>query len=185
MHIQDTGLGLDKEMQEKIFEPFFQIKQQNKAAAGLGIGLALSKKLVELHGGKIKATSIGKNRGSTFTVILPAQQQKHIEKKLHSEKNMDKLEKGLKVLLIEDNEDILITMSMLLKKLGCKVQTAKTGNDGLITAKEFAPDAVLIDIGLPDISGHEIAKILRHDGYNGLLSALSGYSHQEAIQNSF
>ncbi|UZR98493.1 chemotaxis protein CheB [Chondrinema litorale] len=183
VHVQDTGMGLDKEMQEKIFEPFFQITQKGKAASGLGIGLALSKKLVELHGGRIKATSKGKNMGSTFTVILRAHKQKHIEK-APEEKKVDKLEKGLKVLLIEDNEDILITMSMLLKKLGCKVQTAKTGKDGLISAKEFTPDAVLIDIGLPDISGHETAKILRQDGYKGFLTAVSGYSHEEAMQKS-
>ena len=184
--IQDTGVGLDQNMQEKIFDPFFQVKQKGKAASGLGIGLALSKKLVELHGGKIKVYSQGKDKGSTFTVVLPVQQQNLINEVQHLDDNdkLEKIEKGLKVLLIEDNEDILITMRMLLKKLGCNVQTAKTGEEGLKTAKKFTPDAVLIDIGLPDISGHETAKILRQDGYKGFLTAVSGYSHQEAMQKS-
>ncbi|UZR99584.1 response regulator [Chondrinema litorale] len=97
---------------------------------------------------------------------------------------IDKIEKGLNVVIIEDDEDVLITMSMLFKKLGCKVQTAKTGKDGLTKVKEFNPDVVLIDIGLPDISGLETAKTLRQDGFDRLLAAVSGYSHEEAIQKS-
>lgn len=184
VYVHDTGMGLDEEMLEKIFTPFFQVTQKGKTSYGLGIGLALSKELVELHKGTIKAYSEGKNRGSTFIVILPAQSQQGIDSDQISEQKTYQIKEGLKVLLIEDNEKIGETMPLLLENIGCEVRLAKTGGEGLALATSFNPDAMLVDIGLPDMTGHSVAKQLRESGYKGLLIAISGHSHTESRQKS-
>jgi len=177
VEVKDNGIGLTEHFLDKIFTPFYQVKQEGQAMQGLGIGLALVKKLVELHGGTINAKSEGKNKGAIFTVSLPIRQS------IVSDKNMKntegaQLKEGMKILLIEDNEDLLETMPLQLEALGCKVVTAATGKEGIAKVKTFKPDAMLVDIGLPDVSGHEIAATLRNIGYDGLMVALSGYSHE-------
>lgn len=182
--VHDTGSGLDKAVLNKIFDPFFQVTAKNKASSGLGIGLALAKQLAELHGGSIKAFSEGKNKGSTFIVKLPEMSMRKKQPDGPMTAINSKTISGLKVLLIEDNQDILLTTPILLESLGCEVQTAKTGKAGIKIAREFKPDAALIDIGLPDINGHHVAEKLRKDGYQGLMIAISGYSHKEAREKS-
>lgn len=182
--VYNTGIGLDQETMEKVFAPFFQVKQEGQAASGLGIGLALSKKLVELHRGTITVRSEGLGQGATFTVVLPAQVG---GTSLH--KDPDALKKlkvapGLKIVLVEDNEDLLSMMPLLLKPLDAEIRTASNGKAGLELAQEFQPDAMIIDIGLPDLNGYEVAGMLRENGYQGMLIALSGYSHQEARRKS-
>lgn len=180
--IRDNGVGLQQDHLQKIFDPFFQIKQDEEAASGLGIGLALSKELTALHGGEIWAESEGENKGSVFTVRLPVTAAKPASD-LPVQKSAA-IKPGLKVLLIEDNEDILATVPILLESLGCEVATAASGMLGLAQVKAFQPDALLIDIGLPDMSGHAVAERLRATGYQGLLIAVSGYSHKEIQEKS-
>jgi CheY-like chemotaxis protein len=91
---------------------------------------------------------------------------------------------GVKVAVIDDNEDILTTVPLLLETLGCQVKIAKNAKDGLQLASEFEPDVMLIDIGLPDRSGHDVAARLRADGWKKLLVAISGYSHKEVREKS-
>lgn len=184
VEVKDNGIGLSESLLEKIFEPFYQVKQQDQVTQGLGIGLALVKKLAELHGGTVKAYSEGLNKGSAFTITLPM----HVEKEEPESGGLSgkdsQLRSEIKVLLIDDNQDILITMPAVLKRIGCEVETAANGEEGLEKFRSFDWDAIIVDIGLPDMTGHEIAEIIRADGYKGLMIAISGYSHREVREKS-
>ncbi|HUF04700.1 MAG TPA: PAS domain S-box protein [Aridibacter sp.] len=182
--VRDEGIGMDGESLEKIFDPFYQVKPDGQAASGLGIGLALAKKLVELHGGSIKAFSEGLGKGSKIEVTLPALAE---GAEFFSEPAREpeiELAPGLTVVLVEDNVEILTTSAILLEGLGCKVATAATAAEGLRLIRELRPDAALVDIGLPDATGYEIAETLRAEDYPNLLVAVSGYSHEEARERS-
>ena len=182
--ISDNGIGLDEHLFEKIFEPFFQLKQEGVAAAGLGVGLALSRRLAELHGGTIEVKSEGEAKGSKFTVILPILITHSNNTNPKTSDRLQKPREGLNIVLIDDNVDLLTSLPILLSTFGCNVQTAKTGSDGLELVAEVKPDAVLIDIGLPDMTGHDVADTLRKSGYGGTLIAISGYSHKESRDKS-
>lgn len=183
INIHDNGIGIEQNIIEEIFTPFFQVTQTGSAPSGLGIGLALSRKLVELHQGSITAQSAGKEKGSTFSVTLPAQQIVPVDINTGSEYQTN-LPKGFKIVLIDDSEDIQITFPILLTNLGCNVKIAGTGKEGLSLARKFKPDAMIIDIGLPDITGHDVAAQLRKEGYSNLLIAMSAYSHKESREKS-
>ncbi|MDY6919950.1 MAG: ATP-binding protein [Pseudomonadota bacterium] len=184
VHVRDSGLGILPEDLDRIFDPFFQVTPENQAPQGLGVGLALAKKLVEMHKGTIEAHSEGPGRGSVFTVILPIQNQLNSAAPAPEKKTTADHIPRQKVLLIEDNENILFTLQLLLESLNCEVSVASSGLAGVEKIASFEPDVVLVDIGLPDISGHEVAAQARANGYRGLLVALSGYSHQEVREKS-
>lgn len=182
--VRDEGIGMDKEALDKIFDPFYQVKPDGQAASGLGIGLALAKKLVELHRGSIGAYSDGLGKGSKFEVTLPALPE---DAELFPEPVQEpeiELPPGISIVLVEDNAEILTTSAILLEGLGCKVATAATAVEGLRLIREMRPDAALIDLGLPDGSGYEIAEALQGEDYPNLLVAISGYSHEEARERS-
>ncbi|MCO6510240.1 MAG: PAS domain S-box protein [Aridibacter famidurans] len=182
--VRDEGIGLDEATLEKIFDPFYQAKPDGQAASGLGIGLALAKDLVELHEGRIEAFSDGLGKGSRFEVTLPALaggEEAAAEPKGEPEIEVPQ---GIKVVLVEDNAEILTTSAILLEGLGCEVATAATAAEGLRLIREMRPDAALVDLGLPDRSGYDIAETLRSEDYPNLLVAVSGYSHEEARERS-
>jgi two-component system, chemotaxis family, CheB/CheR fusion protein len=181
VEVSDTGVGIAEDQLERVFEPFYQIKSEGQAASGLGIGLALCHNLVQLHGGQIVAHSEGKGRGSTFVVTLAAQHPPEAEPpaKLASEGEDFA---GRKVLLVEDDANIQRTTCLLVRSLGCEVATAATGEEGLRLVADFQPAVVFLDLGLPDISGQEVGRRLRENGYRGVLVAVTGYGH-EAVRN--
>lgn len=181
--IRDNGVGIAPDILEKIFDPFFQVKHDNHAASGLGIGLALTRQLVELHQGTVWAESEGIGKGASFIITLPESLERSTHLKNRSIQQFA-VRPGLRVLLIEDNEDILFMMPLVLEPLQCDIQTAGNGKAGLELAKTFQPEAILIDLGLPDIDGFSVAEKLRADGYQGCLVALSGYGHQEAKEKA-
>lgn len=182
VEIIDEGIGIASSILDMVFQPFFQVKKKGAVPAGLGIGLALSRDLIELHGGTITVHSEGEGQGTTFTVSLPlADDADPSKNKSKGEETLPKVKMGLKVLLIEDNDDIRHMMPLLMEPLKCEVKTAENGENGLRLAESFLPNAMIIDIGLPDIDGHQVAERLRKKGYQGTLIALSGYSH-EAIK---
>ena len=98
--------------------------------------------------------------------------------------NEEEVRSGLRVLLIEDNENILESMPTLLENMGCEVAVASTGKDGITKTATFKPDVVLVDIGLPDITGHEVGIQIRSEGYRGIIVAISGYSHADMRDKS-
>lgn len=182
--VADNGIGMEAKDIRRIFDPFYQITPEDKAASGLGIGLALAKNLTELHDGIISAYSDGHGRGATFRVQFPAAPAADNSTD-EPEKRVDmELPPGIQLVLVEDNEAVMMTFSALLRNLGCEVHTAETGRRGLELIREIGPDAALIDIGLPDLNGIDVAAQLRREGFSGLLIAVSGYSHEEARQLS-
>ncbi len=177
--IEDTGIGIEAQTLPRVFDSFYQVTPEGDAASGLGIGLALAKNLVELHGGSIYANSKGKNQGSVFEVRLPAAIDTSLnDLSVTAEKAI--IPVGLDIVFVDDNPDILAAYSDLLGQLGCAVHTAICGLEAVQLIEKIQPQAALVDIGLPDINGYEVAKRLRQTGYKNKLIAISGYSHDEA-----
>jgi two-component system CheB/CheR fusion protein len=183
VRVQDNGLGIRPEVISRIFEPFYQVTPLGSAASGLGIGLSLVRKLTELHGGSIQVHSDGQGKGSTFELGFPLAVGDEQPVNSASDKS-GIIAAGLKVALIDDNQDILLTFSTLLKNKKCQVTTASNGREGIAMIRQESPDIAFIDIGLPDMTGYDIATHLRSEGYSKVLVAASGYSHQEAREKS-
>jgi CheY-like chemotaxis protein len=187
--IADNGIGIAPDMLTKIFGLFAQADRSlDRSQGGLGIGLFICKRLVELHGGTIAALSEGAGRGSVFKITLPLLHDLALEETKPAELiKAFPVRPGTnkKVLLVDDNVDSAITLSWLLGQHGYTVETAHDGVAGLKAAHEFRPDILLLDIGLPGISGYELAKRLRADGFtSALMVAISGYALEADIERS-
>ena len=177
--VEDSGVGIAAELLPLVFDVFVQgTSTLDRAQGGLGIGLSLVRRLVELHGGSVAAHSAGVGAGSAFTIRLP-----RIERVAETRTNsMTIPEQGKPtVLLIEDNDDGREMMSMMLSVYGYEVQHAADGLQGLELAAQFLPDLALVDIGLPGIDGYEVARRLRaNEATRGMkLIALTGYGLAE------
>jgi signal transduction histidine kinase/CheY-like chemotaxis protein len=181
MSVCDTGMGMMVQDLERVFEPFAQVEQSlARTQGGLGLGLALVKRFVELHGGSVRARSGGPGRGSEFCVLLPLARAPAPG---DSAPEPSCAAGGRLVLIIEDNADTGQSLSVVLEINGYRVRTAHDGRTGIARAHELKPDVVLCDIGLPDIDGYEVARTLRADETLRLtrLIALSGYARPEDI----
>ncbi len=180
--VEDTGIGMDPEMLERLFETFSQADRTlDRSRGGLGLGLALVKGLMELHGGEVQAGSAGLGRGSRFTLRLPLAAAAEATSREESV-TPDRGAASRRVLVIEDNVDAAESMQMLLELSGFEVETAMDGRAGLEAARRFQPDVVLCDIGLPGgMDGYAVARELRAD--DALrpvrLIALTGYGQAE------
>ena len=172
--VKDEGVGLRKEQLQEIFEPFAQLPDKKGISnPGLGIGLSLIKRLVELHGGRVWAQSKGLGYGSTFTVILPGVERlasenstvrsTEIESKVVTFHQRDTGHKRGSVLLVDDNIPAAFGLSSLLLNTGYEVDVAHTGLSALEQIRKRSYDAILLDLGLPDIDGYEVASRLFAD----------------------
>ena len=185
--IRDTGVGIPPEMLPKIFEMFTQVDRSlEKSQGGLGIGLTLVKRLVEMHDGTVEARSEGHGKGSEFIVKLPiASKEKPMVNAtldtLHSPRTTT-----LKVLVADDNEDSAMTLSMILKILGSEVRTANDGMEAVEVATAFRPDVILLDIGMPRLNGYEACRRIREQpwGEKIVLVALTGWGQDEDKRRS-
>jgi signal transduction histidine kinase len=182
--VSDTGIGIPTEMQTQIFEMFVQVpRSYEQRQGGLGIGLTLVRRLVELHGGQVWCVSEGVGKGSTFVVRLP-----HAHEAVHEHAPSVRREprKQRSILLVDDNVDAIETLSALLRHDGHDVRTAATGPDALELVREFVPDIALLDIGLPGMSGYELARRLREDPRLGDLTlvAVTGWGQPEDRRQS-
>ncbi|ABS26558.1 ATP-binding protein [Anaeromyxobacter sp. Fw109-5] len=181
--VRDTGAGMIPEDLERIFQPFAQGEQGlARTEGGLGLGLALVKGLVELHGGSVRARSKGPGRGSELTVRLPlaAAGATTLRRRGRAETA------PRRILVIEDNLDAGQTLADLLELEGHRAHVASDGREGIALARELKPDVVLCDIGLPDMSGHDVARALRSDATlrSTRLIALTGYAQPEDRQRA-
>jgi CheY-like chemotaxis protein len=180
--VQDTGVGMGPEVLRRVFDPFCQAnKSVDRSRGGLGLGLALVKGLVELHGGQVKAESPGVGLGALLRVRLPLQMPVAA---VQCEKSapLEKETKALRVLIIEDNIDAADSLQLLLSTFGHDVSLANSGSEGVEKASEFKPDVVLCDIGLPgSMDGYAVARALRNDPqFSGLqMIAMTGYGQDE------
>jgi chemotaxis methyl-accepting protein methylase/signal transduction histidine kinase/chemotaxis response regulator CheB len=166
VRVADTGLGIPKEMLSEVFEMFTQVNRTlDRAQGGLGIGLALVKKVVEMHRGTITAESAGAGHGSTFTVRVPAIAAETAPLAPPRTGAMAKpaAVNALRVLVVDDNRDAAQTLAMLLELSGSTVRTVFSGAEAVDAARELVPAVVFLDIGLPGMDGYEVARRLRQD----------------------
>ncbi len=188
--IRDTGLGMTPEVVSEVFDMFVQGGQNlARRQGGLGLGLALVKGIVELHGGRVKASSPGQGKGSEFSFWLPLGRKPAPTPiplpapslPSHQREGNGHSHGRLKVLIVEDNVDAARTLLQLLRRFGHDVQMAHTGETGLELARSWRPDVVLCDLGLPEKDGYEVASELRRDPETAAtrLIAVSGYGQEE------
>ena len=189
VQITDNGEGVDAELMPRLFELFTQADRSlAHSQGGLGIGLSLVRTLVQLHGGQVSAYSEGRGRGTRFTIQVPLSRRIGSEASANagSDTAAPRDFKSQRVLIVDDNPDIRESTSALLSMVGHAVTTAATGREALDAALKFEPTAVLLDIGLPDVSGYEVARQLRKIPrlVSSLLIAVSGYDTPEARRES-
>ncbi|MES3001873.1 MAG: response regulator [Pseudomonadota bacterium] len=161
----DNGIGIPADRIESVFEMFSQVDTAlTRSRGGLGIGLALSRQLIEMHGGSLVASSRGPGQGSEFTVTLPLA---HVAAAAAAPADAGaariavKAPAGLKVLIADDNQDAAATLAMLLEMSGHEVRHVHDGEAAVASAEEFAPEIALIDLGMPKLNGYEVCKRIR------------------------
>ena len=188
IEVIDNGVGIAADQLPRMFELFAQADRSlARSEGGLGIGLTLVQSLTEMHGGTITATSAGKNRGSEFTIRLPAADPAQLATPTAAPTGAGSVvAPSLRILVVDDNQDTARGMARLLKLAGHEVQVAFDGWAALEVARDFAPDAVLLDIGLPGLDGYEVATRLRHEAtcLDAILIAASGYGEDQARDRS-
>lgn len=185
IQIQDTGAGMEPLLIHHLFEPFVQAAQTiDRSRGGLGLGLALVKGLVDLHGGTVGAESEGPGKGSIFTVRLPLATEAKPE--LSGQGGPGSARRQLRILVIEDNVDAAQSLKEVLQLDDHLVDLAFDGNQGIAKGRQDVPDLVLCDIGLPGVDGYGVAKALRADPRlaRTTLVALSGYALQDDVERS-
>jgi PAS domain S-box-containing protein len=186
IEVADTGIGLPPEMLTRVFDLFAQADRTlDRSEGGLGIGLTVARKLAEMHGGTIAASSEGLGKGSTFTVRLPLSEASPIERHAAPPPLMSADFQRVRILVVDDNRDTATTCAMLLKSLGHDVATSYDGLDALEQARTLRPNVLFLDIGLPGMNGYELARTLRDEGFEReTLVAVSGYGQPEDRRRS-
>lgn len=183
VRVRDNGAGIDPALLPQIFDLFTQADRTlDRAQGGLGIGLSLAHRLVELHGGAIEARSDGPGKGSEFIVRVQLVPAPGFSPPEPAEDPSNP--QGMRVLVVDDNIDACTMLANLMRMRGYGVQTAYTGPAALAAASSWRPDVVLLDIGLPGIDGFEVARRLRADAatHDTKLVAVTGYGTQKDLQ---
>lgn len=187
IRIRDNGVGMSADTVNRLFEPFMQATQTlERTRGGLGLGLALAKELVEMHGGRITAKSEGEGRGAEFCVSVPLNSA--TLERMNQPSSVPGSPNARRVLVIEDNVDAAESLREALEVCHHEVLVARTGPEGVEAARLLKPDAILCDIGLPGLDGYGVAQALRADPDPALRSvlmvAVTGYALQEDIARS-
>jgi two-component system CheB/CheR fusion protein len=181
LFVRDNGVGLGADMLNKVFTMFTRVDSDtNRVEGGLGIGLALAKGLIELHGGQLEAQSGGLGRGSEFTVSLPLSLiARHRDEEPALRQNGSNMP-SRRILVADDNPDGAETLGMYLQLQGHEVHLAHTGAEALAVAAAVKPDVGVIDIGMPDMNGYEVAERIRHEAWGEriVLIALTGWGQE-------
>lgn len=186
VRVKDTGIGISAEMRPRIFDLFVQADRSlEKSQGGLGIGLTLVKRLVEMHGGSISVDSPGAGLGSEFAVRLPLVAQQARADAPPGGKP-DASVRRRRILVVDDNHAGAMMLAMFLEGIGHEVHTAHDGQEALAAAERARPELILLDIGLPTLSGYEVAKRIRQQPWGAeiLLAAQTGYGQEEDRQRS-
>lgn len=176
--VADNGIGIETEMLPKVFELFTQVEGgATRSRGGLGIGLALARQLVELHEGRLTVESPGRGLGSTFTVRLPLLQVEPAPAQRASERPLLRTSRPRRILVVDDDETSADATAQILTFVGHRVSIAHDGPDALRQAKAESPEAIVLDLGLPGMSGYDVCRALRADPQfqQTLLIAHSGW----------
>jgi len=186
--VKDSGIGLTSEALPKLFNMFSRVHEdEGHLPSGLGIGLALVRQLVELHGGTVSATSPGPNRGSEFTVRLPlSATAAPVVAAIEETTSVPVRTQALRVLVADDNADALESLALLLEVCGHEVRKASDGQETLQAVTAWRPDVALLDIGMPILDGYEVARRIRSEpwGAHLFLVAVSGWGQSEDRQRA-
>jgi CheY-like chemotaxis protein len=190
--VRDTGIGIPQDMLQRVFDLFAQAPMAAVSAnGGLGIGLTLVRRLVELHGGKVSAYSRGEGEGSTFTVSLPRVRRRNraagkpVAIATASPAAQARAGQGLRVLVVDDNVDAAQTLAALLECHGAQTRTAHDGQHAIEAARELDPHLVLLDIALPVMDGYETLRRLRQlEDFRARVVALTGFGSEADRQRS-
>jgi len=184
--VTDNGAGISADMLPKVFDLFAQVDRTlDRAQGGLGIGLSVVRKLVELHDGTVTAASPGLGLGSTFTVRLPLAATEE-ESAAADDPSTDRPTDSLRVLVVDDNVDGAELLSVMLERAGHEARAVHDGLAALAAARDVRPDVVFLDIGLPGMDGHEVARRFRADAaFAGIvLVALTGWGSEDDKRKS-
>jgi signal transduction histidine kinase len=170
IRVKDSGVGIDEAVLPSLFELFVRLDPGgDTAGGGLGIGLALARRLVEMHGGTVNASSPGQNRGAEFTVWLPPTVIAPDESSAPIDEPVEHRPTSMRVLVVDDNVDAADMLTVMLSQWGYEARAASTGTEAVQTAEDFRPEVMLLDLGLPDLDGYQVAMQLRErDWTSGL-----------------
>jgi CheY-like chemotaxis protein len=187
--VRDTGVGIQADKLPRLFEMFYQADSSpERAEGGLGIGLTLVHRLLEMHGGDVEAHSDGPGRGSEFTVRLPLSSATIVPfPEPRAEPKPAIASSGpLRILVVDDNRDSAEMLRALLQLVGNDVQTAFDGEEALRVADTMRPDAILLDIGLPRMNGYDVCRALRQRswGRDLLIVAQTGWGQDQDLRRS-
>lgn len=184
--ITDNGIGIEPDMLNNIFDMFTQVDQTlERAQAGLGVGLALARHLVELHGGQLQVSSPGTGCGSTFSLRL-ALAEPPASASTRTSQSTDSSGQRRRVLLVDDNVDFVSTLKILLSTMGHDIRIAHDGVTAQSVAREFQPEFAFLDIGMPGMNGYDLARHLRQspETANAILVAVTGWGQDKDRQLS-
>jgi CheY-like chemotaxis protein/anti-sigma regulatory factor (Ser/Thr protein kinase) len=190
LRVKDTGIGIPPELLPRLFNLFTQVDgTTHRAQGGLGIGLALVRQLVCMHGGTVTAHSAGQGRGSEFAVILPLHISRRLDIRMQGNDGSSTVNgerRGHRILLADDNRDALDSLATLLQCDGHEVFTAVDGAEAFELASSCRPDVMLLDIGMPKLDGYEVARRVRQQPWGGatVLIALTGWGQEEDRRRS-
>jgi CheY-like chemotaxis protein len=179
LEVIDSGIGISEHLLPRVFDLFVQSERTlDRAQGGLGIGLSIVKGFIEMHGGTVKASSAGVHRGATFTIRLPRTSPPH---EALAQPNRPGSQVKRRVLVVDDNVDAADSLAMLLKSDGHEAETAYSADAALAAVERLRPEVVLLDVGLPQVDGYEIARHLRASNtVPGMrLIALTGYGQEK------
>jgi signal transduction histidine kinase len=190
LRVTDTGIGISPEALPKLFNLFSRVHEEaDWAPSGLGIGLALVRQLVELHGGTVSVASAGHGQGSEFTVRLPLSARHSAAARATDEPDMPRVTGAgtpCRVLIADDNADALDSLAMLVELAGHEVRKASNGSSALETAAAWRPELALLDIGMPALDGYEVARRIRAQSWGAdvMLVAVSGWGQADDRQRA-
>lgn len=185
IRIRDNGFGIAPELLPNIFDLFTQgYRELNNRNNGLGIGLTLTKRLVELHHGKLEVHSEGIDCGSEFIIRLPASVE--LSQEQEAPVKCEETTHSLRILIVDDHVDTAKMSAMMLRSWGHDVRVAHNGHDALKHTTDFNPHVIFLDISMPGMDGYEVARIIRQDPglKSSLLVAITGYGQDVDRQRS-
>ena len=189
--VKDNGIGIAGDRLESVFGMFSQVETAlERSRGGLGIGLALSRRLIEMHGGTLVAHSDGLGTGSEFVVLLPMALQKQGERHAGKDRQQQAVlpltSRGMRILIADDNVDAASTLAILLELLGNKVKQVNDGAAAVEAAASFRPQVALIDIGMPKLNGYQVCRQIRQQegGMAMVIIAVTGWGQPEDRRKS-
>jgi CheY-like chemotaxis protein len=184
--VKDSGEGIPPEMLSRIFNLFTQLETGKRAQGGLGIGLTLARSLVEMHGGTIEAFSNGRGQGCEFVVRLPLPSPGRLRERQEQPSAPRPIPALKRVLVVDDNADAADSIGMLLRLLGAEVKVVHDGEEALRSLSSYRPNFVLLDLGMPGMSGYDVARRIREtpEMQGVTIIALTGWGQREDIKRT-